>query len=646
MGRLWPLFIESRALVCTHYTLGPTTQGQDGTLPSGLKSPRVACVASPLACAAVYSLRRGPVAHCPSLLLAPPTTAPFQTLHLDDWDDYSHYTTVFPLRRKADVPTILELWLLVRGGAQGLCGLCLHSDRGVPYAAHQLNLWPSDARPRVTPISLWTRVPPGPLEVLVRLRSEPMGQDDSTPTIAHTDLLGGWDCLAELSPPQRPFPVVSGGVGGAVAEGEGIGATGAGGVGSGGAGGVGVEVTLVEDKAASTLRPRPASPPGFPSVPQFPPRAGSGGAGAGGSDTVAPTPRNFLTCEQRLLRLEREERERRGGVTAAANAVAAAAGESRGGVTSAAMGAIAVATGESRGGVMAAPGEGRAGVPPAAVGAVTDTAGESRGVTAAAGEGSAGVSVAVAGAAAAATGEGRGGATGAAAGVAPSVPLSCRRSVSPCSPLTCSTSSCRPTSSKVVPHCVSRPVVRLPPCLSQEVLEDRQFELGFLATAIPHLCAMLLAPEENPNALDIPISRTHAEAVSGPWALYSIAAEEAEMASYRSTATYVDAVPPPRTNVVSGMWLYKVKRPPGAPPVFKACYVARGFSQREGVDFFQNFTPTPKMTTLWVLLHIAAQRSYELHSLDFSTAFLQKSLHKQIWLRCPPGFTCSFPPAT
>ncbi|CAI7733036.1 unnamed protein product [Closterium sp. NIES-53] len=50
------------------------------------------------------------------------------------------------------------------------------------------------------------------------------------------------------------------------------------------------------------------------------------------------------------------------------------------------------------------------------------------------------------------------------------------------------------------------------------------------------------------------------------------------------------------------------------------------------------------MTTLRVLLHIAAQRNYELHSLDFSTAFLQGSLHKQIWLRRPPGFTGSFPP--
>ncbi|CAI7853740.1 unnamed protein product [Closterium sp. NIES-54] len=52
------------------------------------------------------------------------------------------------------------------------------------------------------------------------------------------------------------------------------------------------------------------------------------------------------------------------------------------------------------------------------------------------------------------------------------------------------------------------------------------------------------------------------------------------------------------------------------------------------------------MTTLRVLLHVAAQRDYELQSLDFSTAFLQGSLHEEIWLRRPPGFTGSFPPGT
>ncbi|CAI7819937.1 unnamed protein product, partial [Closterium sp. NIES-53] len=69
--------------------------------------------------------------------------------------------------------------------------------------------------------------------------------------------------------------------------------------------------------------------------------------------------------------------------------------------------------------------------------------------------------------------------------------------------------------------------------------------------------------------------------------------------------TYVDEVPPPGANIVDGMWIYRVKRPPCSPPAFK--------------------------------------RDYELHSLDFSIAFLQGSLHEEIWLRRPPGFTGSFP---
>ncbi|CAI7813273.1 unnamed protein product [Closterium sp. NIES-53] len=176
--------------------------------------------------------------------------------------------------------------------------------------------------------------------------------------------------------------------------------------------------------------------------------------------------------------------------------------------------------------------------------------------------------------------------------------------------------------------------------------EDRQFELEFLAAASPLLCAMLLAPEGDSDALDIPTPHTYAEAVPGPWASQWRAAMDAEVASYRSTCTYVDEVPPSGANVVQGMWIFKVKRPPGSPPDFKARYVARGSSQHKGVDFFQTFAPTSKMTTVQVLLHVAAHRDYELHSLDLSTAFLQGSLHKEVWLSRSSGFTDTFPPGT
>ncbi|CAI7832312.1 unnamed protein product [Closterium sp. NIES-54] len=147
--------------------------------------------------------------------------------------------------------------------------------------------------------------------------------------------------------------------------------------------------------------------------------------------------------------------------------------------------------------------------------------------------------------------------------------------------------------------------------LRTDVLEDRQEDFECLAAAVPRFASMLLARDGDPDAPDIPTPRSYAEAIT-----------------------------------VDGMWMFRVKRPPGSRPAFKARYVARGFSQRHGVDYFQTFSPTPNMTTLQVLLHVAAQRDYELHSLDFSTTFLQSSLHEEIWLRRPPGFTGTFPSGT
>ncbi|CAI7836890.1 unnamed protein product [Closterium sp. NIES-53] len=91
----------------------------------------------------------------------------------------------------------------------------------------------------------------------------------------------------------------------------------------------------------------------------------------------------------------------------------------------------------------------------------------------------------------------------------------------------------------------------------------------------------------DPDALDIPTPRSYAKAIMGPYSSKWQIAMDAKMVSSKSTGTY-------------------------------------------GVNFFQTFSPTPKMTTLRVLLHVAAQRDYELHSLDFSTAFLQGSLHEAI----------------
>ncbi|CAI7806824.1 unnamed protein product [Closterium sp. NIES-53] len=141
--------------------------------------------------------------------------------------------------------------------------------------------------------------------------------------------------------------------------------------------------------------------------------------------------------------------------------------------------------------------------------------------------------------------------------------------------------------------------------LGTDVLEDRQEDFECLAAAVPLFASLVLAPEGDTDAPDIPTPHSYAEGITGPYSSHLQAAMDAEMASWKSTGPYVDEVPPPGANIVDGMWIFR------------------------GVDYFLT-SPTPKMTTLWVLLHVAAQRDYELHSLDFSTAFLQGSLHEEI----------------
>ncbi|CAI7934282.1 unnamed protein product [Closterium sp. NIES-54] len=113
--------------------------------------------------------------------------------------------------------------------------------------------------------------------------------------------------------------------------------------------------------------------------------------------------------------------------------------------------------------------------------------------------------------------------------------------------------------------------------LSTDVLEDTQEEFQCFAAALSHLVSTLLAREGDPDAPDIPTPRSYAEAIEGPYSSQWQPAKDAEMASWKSTGTYVDEVPPHGVNIVSGMWIFRVKRPPGSPLVFKARYVARGF---------------------------------------------------------------------
>jgi len=64
-------------------------------------------------------------------------------------------------------------------------------------------------------------------------------------------------------------------------------------------------------------------------------------------------------------------------------------------------------------------------------------------------------------------------------------------------------------------------------------------------------------------------------------------------------------------SVVTSRWLYKIKNVvDGSIEKFKARFVARGFSQIEGVDYDETFTPVARYTSIWFLISIAVEMGW------------------------------------
>ncbi|CAI7821429.1 unnamed protein product [Closterium sp. NIES-53] len=89
--------------------------------------------------------------------------------------------------------------------------------------------------------------------------------------------------------------------------------------------------------------------------------------------------------------------------------------------------------------------------------------------------------------------------------------------------------------------------------LGTDVLEDWQEDFECLAVAVPCFASMLLAPKGDPDAPDIPTLCSYAEAITRPYSSQWQAAMDAEMASWKSTGTYIDEIQPPGSNIVDGI---------------------------------------------------------------------------------------------
>ena len=69
----------------------------------------------------------------------------------------------------------------------------------------------------------------------------------------------------------------------------------------------------------------------------------------------------------------------------------------------------------------------------------------------------------------------------------------------------------------------------------------------------------------------------------------------------------------------------------------KARLVARGFSQREGIDFFETYAPTPSASCIRLLAAIANECDLDLCHFDAEQAFVQSELEEEVFLRLPQG---------
>ena len=139
--------------------------------------------------------------------------------------------------------------------------------------------------------------------------------------------------------------------------------------------------------------------------------------------------------------------------------------------------------------------------------------------------------------------------------------------------------------------------------------------------------------------------KTYAEALTTPEAKHWRAAAAAELESLKSTGAIKQIrrqdVPKNRT-LMTGKWVFKKKlHADGSLDKYKARWTARGFTQREGLDFFETYAPTPRSETFRLLLAMMLHLGWYRKQIDVAGAFLNPDLDVTIYIQMPEGFSDS-----
>jgi hypothetical protein len=94
-------------------------------------------------------------------------------------------------------------------------------------------------------------------------------------------------------------------------------------------------------------------------------------------------------------------------------------------------------------------------------------------------------------------------------------------------------------------------------------------------------------------------------------------------------------------SVVTSRWLYKTKiAADGSIEKHKARFLARGFSQIEGVEYDETFTPIARYTSIRSIIAITVEMGWSIHQMDVKTAFLNGFID-EVYIEKPEGFEVS-----
>ena len=101
-----------------------------------------------------------------------------------------------------------------------------------------------------------------------------------------------------------------------------------------------------------------------------------------------------------------------------------------------------------------------------------------------------------------------------------------------------------------------------------------------------------------------------------------------------------DVVPRPEgKSVVTSKWIYKIKHAvDGSIEKYKSRFVARGFSQKEGIDYEETFAPVSRYTSIRSVLALVVVMKWKIHQMDVKTAFLNGVVEEEVYVEQPLGF--------